>query len=436
MVALNRFRPPVFADPKLLRRPLCGVSSEMQRMKNLRFTASFALAASSMVTLGCGSGADDVLPDSGSKGPPEASVAVPTGDDDSGFTGRSGDGGLCRPNYASGVNVAWVHFAADVPNPDLATFQVLFQNTRAAGGRVARWWFHTNGTQTPGYDPSGMALPISEGNIADVKNILDTARAAGMMVTISLWSFDMLKASAGANLANNVSLLTVDANRQAYIDNVLTPLVTRLAGYPGLYSWETFNEPEGMASGGQGWKAFSQTRLADGGLTGQVVDESFIQKTVNWFAAAIHNADPSALVTNGTWEFQAASDVTGMKNYYSDAELVAAGGLANGTLDYYEVHYYSSDGTKYSPFINPASYWGLDKPVVIGEFYALAQDGVAAADTYTSLHAGGYSGSWAWQYLNSDGNNSSNGGMVTKWPAMQVPIQNLYALAPNDVDCP
>jgi hypothetical protein len=347
------------------------------------------------------------------------------------------DAGACRPSFASGVNVAWVRFANDVPNPSLVTFQTLFQNTYAAGGRVARWWFHANGTRTPGYDANGMALPISSANIADVRNILDTAHAAGMTVTISLWSFDMLKGNLPAStLANNMSLLTVDANRQAYIDNVLTPLVSALAGHPGLYAWETFNEPEGMATA-PGWRPFTGTRGADGGaIPGQSVDESYIEKTTNWFAAAIHAADPSALVTSGTWQFLANANVMGMMNYYSDDALRAAGGKANGTLDFYEVHYYAANTAKVSPFAHPASYWALDKAVVIGEFYALAQDSIAASATYTSLFNGGYGGAWAWQYLNSDGTNSSNGGAATKWPTMQVPMQNLLAAAPNALACP
>jgi hypothetical protein len=418
-------------------------------MQTLRLLAATVLVET--MAFGCGEFIIDPAPsgpvdassdaDAGVDAPEEvdleASISpVFEGGPGSDFTGRSEDGGPCRPHFASGVNVAWVRYADDVPNPSLATFRALFGNVYAAGGRVARWWFHTNGTHTPGYDDGGMTLPISPSNIADVKSILDTARESGMMITISLWSFDMLKGNIPpATLANNIALLTVDNNRQAYIDNVLTPLVTALAGYPGLYSWETFNEPEGMASGGQGWRPFTYGAGADGGTTGAAVDISFIQKSVNWFAAAIHAADPQALVTNGTWEFQAVSNVTGMSNYYSDAELLAAGGMPGGTLDYYEVHYYSADGVKYSPFVNPVSHWGLDKPVVLGEFYALSQDGVDVDSTYTTLHDAGYAGAWAWQYLNSDGANASNGGQVTDWPSMQVPIQNLYAEAPEDLAC-
>ncbi len=324
-------------------------------------------------------------------------------------------------------------FASDIgPNgPNLTAFTTLFNNTHAAGGRVVRWWFHTNGTVTPGYDATGNALPISQTDISQVQSILDAAHTAGVAVNISLWSFDMLQKGkegiSASTLTNNQNLLMVDSNRQAYIDNVLTPLVKALKGNPGLYSYEIFNEPEGMASD-----------VKNAGWAAATIPESFIQRTVNWLAAAIHTADPSALVTNAAWTFQAcANTVSGMTNYYSDAALRGAGGMSNGTLDYYEVHYYAANGPTYSCYTNQASHWGLDKPIVMGEFYALATDGVAANNTYTTIFSNGYAGAWSWQYENSDGTNTSNGGQSTKWPAMQAPMQNLLSAHPTEVNgCP
>jgi hypothetical protein len=349
-------------------------------------------------------------------------------------------GGACQPQFASGLNVAWVSFAMDVPSPDLATFRTVFQNTFAAGGRVVRWWFHVDGRSTPGYYCDGTAQPISCSDIADVKSILDTAAAAGVAVTISLWSFDMLRGTLDPTLlANNVALLTNDQNRQDYIDRVLTPLVTALRGHPGLHAWEVFNEPEGMTKQyGYTQPAPGATDGGDGGDGGAAattrVDESVIQRTVNWFADAIHAADPGAKVTNGTWTFQANSDVAGngSVNYYSDAALVQAGGRANGTLDFYEVHYYVGNGAGNSPFINPYTHWQLDKPVVIGEFHALDQGSVHAADTYRALFDGGYAGAWAWQYLQND----SQSDAMTKWPTMQVPMEALYDAEAPALDCP
>jgi hypothetical protein len=318
-----------------------------------------------------------------------------------GASGMGGGGGrtaICR--FASGLNVAWVRFANDVPNPNLTTFNTLFKNTYAAGGRVVRWWFHTNGTVTPGYDSGGMAVKLPQSHIDGVKAILGSAHSAGILLNISLWSFDMLQANAGNTHTNNSLLLENDTNRQAYIDNYLTPLVTALKGTPGLYSYEIFNEPEGM--GPRGWATYRTTQAA-------------IQKTVNWFADAIHAADPNVLVTNGAQTFDYCSNVSGKTNYYSDAALRSVGGRQNGILDFYEVHYYTSNGTSNSAFTHASSYWGLDKKLVIGEFAAADTDGVAKDNLYTNLFTGGYSGAWAWSY-DAD----------WPWPAMQAGMQNVY----------
>ena len=67
--------------------------------------------------------------------------------------GSSGPQSVCQ--FASGLNVAWVNFAGDIPNPNINTFNTIFKNTYNAGGRVIRWWLHTNGTVTPGYNSDG-----------------------------------------------------------------------------------------------------------------------------------------------------------------------------------------------------------------------------------------------------------------------------------------
>jgi hypothetical protein len=273
---------------------------------------------------------------------------------------------------------------------------------------------------TPGYDSTGMAQALPQSHIDGVKAILSAANANGVSVNISLWSFDMLQSNAGNTYVQNQALLENDANRQAYIDRYLTPLVNAIKGTPGLYSWEIFNEPEGM--GPKGWATHKTTQAA-------------IQKTVNWLAAAIHTADPSARVTNGSQTFDYCSTVSGKSNWYSDSALRAAGGKQNGTLDFYEVHYYDANesnaaGTALSPFGHPATYWGLDKKLVIGEFYAVTTDGVGTNDLYTNLYNSGYNGAWAWQY-NDSGNTPT--GTPIKWPSMQTAIQNVYNAHQSDV---
>jgi len=314
--------------------------------------------------------------------------------------GGSGGGALCQ--YSSGLNVAWVNFANDVPNPDLTTFNTIFKNTHDAGGRIVRWWFHTNGTVTP-YDSSGNipAMP-PQSTIDGVKAILNAAHSNGLGVNISLWSFDMLQDNAGTAYTRNQKVLEDDTVRASYA-TYLGNLVTALKGTPGLYSYEIFNEPEGM--GPNGWATHRTT-------------EAYIQKCVNWFSAAIHAADPTVPVTNGAVTFDYCSNVSGKTNDYSDSALVAAGGKSTGTLDFYEVHYYSSNGASNSAVTYPASHWALDKRLIMGEFAAVDTDGTTKDNLFTHLYDTGYDGSWAWAY--DEGNASY------QWPSMKQGMTNLY----------
>jgi hypothetical protein len=330
-----------------------------------------------------------------------------------GLGGTTGGGGSSQKicNFPSGLNVAWVNFAADVPNPSIPTFTKIFQDTHDNGGRVVRWWFHVNGTSTPGYNADGTVKIIPQSHIDDVKKILAAAHSVGIGVNISLWSFDMGQDNAGATATQNQALLTTDSLRQSYIDNYLTGLVTGLKGTPGLYSYEIFNEPEGMST--TGW------------ATKFKVDEKYIQMCVNWWAAAIHAADPTVPVTNG-------SQTMDYKSKYTDSALVAAGGKATGTLDFYEVHYYQVNGAGNNVFANARSHWGMpEKKLVIGEFAAYVNDTspVAVTDSYTYLFSNGYDGAWAWSYTEGNANY--------KWPSMQVPMQNLYTAQQTTIDaCP
>jgi hypothetical protein len=329
----------------------------------------------------------------------------------SGGAGAGGGTGLNICKFSSGLNVAWVSFAGDVPNPQTATFTKIFQDTYSAGGRVVRWWFHTNGSVTPGYNSDGTVKKIQQSHIDGVKAILAAANAVGIGVTISLWSFDMAQDNAGAAAANNKNLMIQDSIRQSYVDNYLTDLVKGLKGTPGLYAYEIFNEPEGMST--TGWS------------TQWKIDISYIQKAVNQWTAAIKAADPTIPVTNG-------SQTMDYRSKYSDSALVEAGGKATGTLDFYEVHYYQVNGSGNNVFANPRSFWGLsDKKLVIGEFAAYANDTspVAVSDSFTYLFTNGYDGAWAWSY--TEGNSNY------KWPSMQTPMKNLYTAQKDTVDaCP
>ena len=336
--------------------------------------------------------------------------------------------------FLNGGNVAWINFSADVgPGAtNLEGFRQIFEEVHANGGNAMRLWLHTNGKSTPEWSAStvGQVVGPGAGTIDDIGAILDIAEENEVGVQLCLWSFDMLRQSYGAaNEERARALLTSAALTQTYIDTALTPMVTALKDHPALLAWEIFNEPEGMS-----------IEYAFQGLVQRPVPMTDIQRFTNQLAGAIHRADPEALVTNGSVNFRTLTDNQqgaggrANYNYYGDDRLVAQGGDALGTLDYYSVHYYTTNVPPVlSPFTNDASVWGLDKPIVVGEFYApdVTPNGVAFGDLYTTLYNRGYAGAMIWQHADR---NSGDPVQAQNWPRGLQNMATMLALHPADVE--
>ncbi len=253
-----------------------------------------------------------------------------------------------------------------------------------------RLWVHITGESTPIWDGNTIT-GLGEGTIADLEHLLDMAWEHNVSLILCLWSFDMLRISNGTTITDRAKALLQDSTlTQTYIDNALVPMVDALAEHPAILAWEIFNEPEGM-SNEFGWDFNRHVPMAD------------IQRFVNQTAGAIHRTNPDALVSNGAWGFDALANTTNSKskNYYSDSELISAGKDSLGYLDFYMVHFYEYQGTALSPFHNDKSIWGLDKPVVVGEFGIPGDNlfGLPKDDMYEELYKRGYAGSLVWQWV-------------------------------------
>lgn len=313
------------------------------------------------------------------------------------------------PLFASGMNIAWNRFANDLASYDESAqryFTKIMDSVSSNGGNALRWWLHTNGANTPEVDATGHVVGIDHKSIQNMKHILDLAFDRGIAISMCLWSFDMLQNSQGQDVTAMKNLLESAENVQSYVDNALIPILELLGDHPAVLTWEIFNEAEGMTNP-YGWSSGGRVTMFE------------VQRFANMCAGAIHRNVPGALVSTGSWSFKASTDVGGNKNYYSDEELIAAGNDPDGFMDFYQVHYYPKHfGNDLSPFHKPADYWGLDKPIVIGEFPADTIGGKAKPhysleSAYEVAVKYGYAGamSWSWTDYNGDFSGTTAKGL-------------------------
>jgi hypothetical protein len=217
---------------------------------------------------------------------------------------------------------------------------------------------------------------------------------------------------------------------KAFIYYALDPVVRGLKEYPALASYEIINEPEGVVKiATDSEPCFDTMRVLNNsgaGWAGAKVTMEQMLKFINWQAAIIHDIDPKALVTVGSWATYASTDKVMEEgreffNYYKDECLIKAGAIANGTLDYNQVHnYWTKPG---QPFQSSASDYALGKPLVIGEFSSQkssATKSISLEYEYALGH--GYSGVWDWAFKGGDGNDD-----------LGVALEGMAAVRGNDL---
>src|SRR3970282_289965 len=113
-------------------------------------------------------------------------------------------------------------------------------------------------------------------------------------------------------------------------------------------------------------------------------------------------------ITTGSASFKWNWDNPGgpERNLWTDSALFRATGNAGARLDFYQVHYYSwmrGAGWSYSPFDRHASFWRLDKPVIIGELPGVGESGyMSITQMYRWAYDSAYAGVMAWTYAGVD----------------------------------
>ena len=328
----------------------------------------------------------------------------------------------CGQWYLSGVNVPWQDggYGADfgtVEEWNQHTYsaietEAMFAELSAAGMNSVRWWLFTDGRGAPEFDAlsGGQVTGLDANFLPSMASAIQLAQQYNIYLVFVLWDFAMVFADSdihgtGENSGFHGNLITNSADRQTFIDNALLPVLQYPVGnytigtHPNVLAWEIINEPEWI---------ITDLGAVDGRAV-QPVSLAQMHQFVAELSAVIHQ-NSSQMVTVGSaslkWNSDTALGAEG--NIWDDADLALY--AANGTLDFYQIHYYGwMNGDEvfwsYSPVFNSFAATGLDKPTVIGEFPANAVDiGETLSNLLTAFYDNGYAGAWTWSYEGVDGN--------------------------------
>ena len=100
-------------------------------------------------------------------------------------------------------------------------------------------------------------------------------------------------------------------------------------------------------------------------------------------------------------------------------------------LDFYTVHYYDWGWTVLSPFHHDKSFWKLDKPLAVAEFYMNDSFGVRWQDSFETLYDRGYAGALGWQWFDTYANRE---GISHNWPRVLENTRRMAAAHPESIE--
>ena len=320
-----------------------------------------------------------------------------------------------EPITLVGANIPWSTdsgFSSDFGwySPlNIAAYRDRFSQLQDVGANSARVWLHTTSQVTPDIAENGVVTGLSHISSNDVvidqlRNVLDEAWERGIVVTYSLFSYNMFCDFYGNDYGYSGveqmerHRMMIEDNYESYIENALLPIVNGLKDHPGLFAYEVFNEPEGaiVDMTDAGHFCPDVANVPGDGLTYPPSLEG-IQRFVNRIAAAVHEADPNVKMTTSTH--------TDFFDAFSNQTLLSQPGAdQSGTLDFYELHFYRF--YENPPYTTNADVYNSDRPILIGEYSTgeVQQESlfqVTPQDSIFQIINQGYAGAWPWSLLDN-----------------------------------
>jgi hypothetical protein len=251
---------------------------------------------------------------------------------------------------------------------------------------------------------------VNEGDMGD--EIDDNDYVTGVTATWTANFANMVQLAANNGIQLYVTLnngradwLENPAQAASYLTNALIPLINTYKGNTNIFAIDLMNEIDGVVQGSEG------NYTTNGATWAQA------QAYISTFAAAIHSADPSRLV----------SCSTGWHRWGNLSYFLGLG------LDFYDFHYYND-----TPSFPLASSLGMDKPIYIGECGQATDEwsdsiqSTCELDALNSAYSAGYAGVgiWDYEYPGSDDIHAmvnTNGS----WRSVCYTIQNWHSASSN-----
>ncbi|HEX5415648.1 MAG TPA: hypothetical protein VFZ25_08270, partial [Chloroflexota bacterium] len=231
-----------------------------------------------------------------------------------------------------------------------------------------------DGRYSPTFNQDGMPLGLGDHFFGDLDAAITLARKHHLYLVLTLfnsgfWTSDCV--NRGVRLGGHADVFSDPLKRQALIDRAIVPLLRHLGNNDRVLAYEIFAEPD--------WGVAELNTQQDNRYKIPLAD---VRTFVKQVAAAIHYYSPAL----ATVEANRASNMVEWK------------GLG---LDYYSFSWY--DWLEpYDPLDRPAASYGLDRPIVLGEFPSTGSKYYHLGQIYDIAFRQGYAGAFAWSYGNAD----------------------------------
>jgi hypothetical protein len=247
-------------------------------------------------------------------------------------------------------------------------------NLQASGARVIKWRLFNDGRYSPHFDQDGHATGLDPEFFNDVDAALDLARQHNLqivftMFTSGFWTTDCVQKD--VHLGGHADSIEDPIRRRELIDRAIIPALRHIGASDRVLAYEIIAEPE--------WGVDETNTDQDNRLK---VPLSPARSFVGEIAAAIHTYTPAL----ATVESNRASNMARWR------------GLG---LDYYSFSWYDWM-QPWEPLDRPASSFGLDRPIVLGEFPSNGSKYYQLSQVYNIIYRQGYAGAFTWSYGNTD----------------------------------